>query len=57
MMFVFPPVVCDTACHMGLDIKRIARNRSLYLIFLPGCIYYIVFRYIPMFGLVVAFHL
>jgi putative aldouronate transport system permease protein len=40
---------------MGLDFKRIARNKSLYLIFLPGCLYFIVFRYIPMFGLVVSF--
>jgi putative aldouronate transport system permease protein len=40
---------------MSWDIKRIAKNRTLYLIFLPGFLYYIVFRYVPMFGLVVAF--
>lgn len=35
--------------------KSIMRNRYLYLMFLPVFIYYVVFKYIPMFGVVIAF--
>ena len=31
------------------------RDRFIYLLMLPGLIYYIVFRYLPMFGIVIAF--
>ena len=34
------------------DIKR---NRTLYLVFIPVAIYYIVFSYMPMAGIVIAF--
>src|SRR5688572_19135399 len=35
--------------------KVLARYWMLYLMLIPGVIYYIVFRYIPMVGLVMAF--
>lgn len=35
--------------------RRMKRNRWLYLMLIPGIIYYIVFRFTPMFGLVSAF--
>ncbi|WP_438444067.1 ABC transporter permease [Gorillibacterium sp. sgz5001074] len=35
--------------------KRFVRNRYMYLMVLPGLVYFIVFRYIPMYGLVIAF--
>lgn len=31
------------------------RDRFIYLLMLPGLIYFIVFKYIPMFGIVIAF--
>lgn len=34
------------------DIKR---NRTLYLIFIPVVIYYVIFSYLPMAGIVIAF--
>lgn len=35
--------------------KRIAYHKYIYLILLPALIYYIVFKYAPMYGLVLAF--
>ncbi len=35
--------------------KRFARSRLLLVMFLPGLLYYLVFRYWPMYGLVIAF--
>jgi putative aldouronate transport system permease protein len=35
--------------------SRLWRERYIYLLLLPGVLYFIVFRYIPMFGLVLAF--
>ncbi|MFC5466116.1 ABC transporter permease [Lederbergia graminis] len=40
----------------GLSIfKRIARNWELYLFLLPTIIYFVIFKYIPMYGLQIAF--
>ena len=39
----------------GLLMKRIKKNTSVYLIFLPTLLYYFIFKYIPMFGTVIAF--
>lgn len=38
-----------------LTKKRIWRNKELYLIILPAIIYYILFHYKPMYGLIIAF--
>ncbi|MDQ0886738.1 putative aldouronate transport system permease protein [Paenibacillus sp. V4I9] len=35
--------------------KRVLRNKFIYLMVLPGFIYFIIFKYIPMAGLVIAF--
>lgn len=35
--------------------RRIIRNRYIYLMILPGFLYFLVFKYIPMFGLVISF--
>ncbi|WP_213524339.1 sugar ABC transporter permease [Paenibacillus sp. J31TS4] len=35
--------------------RRMWRERYIYLLLLPGVLYYIVYRYIPMAGLVIAF--
>lgn len=35
--------------------KRVWQFRALYLMLLPGVIYYVIFRYIPMYGVVIAF--
>ena len=34
---------------------EVKRDRWLYLLLLPGLIYFIVFKYMPMFGIVIAF--
>ena len=35
--------------------RRIWRNKELYLLVLPVIIYYLVFHYKPMYGLIIAF--
>lgn len=35
--------------------QRMWRDRYLYLLLLPGILYFVVFRYIPMYGVVIAF--
>ncbi|ULL16442.1 sugar ABC transporter permease [Paenibacillus sp. H1-7] len=43
----------------GLQTKRLGNvvwnNRALYFMLLPGLIYYIIFKYIPMYGIIIAF--
>ena len=35
--------------------KAVKEHKMLYLLMLPGLLYFILFRYLPMFGLVIAF--
>ena len=35
--------------------KRLYPNRYLLLMFLPGLLYFLIFHYVPMFGIVIAF--
>jgi putative aldouronate transport system permease protein len=39
----------------GRKWKRIVRNRYIYLMILPGVLYFLIFKYIPMLGLVISF--
>ncbi|NOU85403.1 ABC transporter permease subunit [Paenibacillus sp. LMG 31460] len=39
----------------SLFIRDIVRDRWLYVILLPGILYFIIFKYVPMFGLLMAF--
>ncbi|MNI26781.1 putative multiple-sugar transport system permease YteP [compost metagenome] len=36
-------------------IQRLWSIRMLYVMFLPGLLYFIVFKYVPMFGVIIAF--
>jgi len=36
-------------------MKNFWNNRYLFLMFLPGLLYFIIFHYIPMFGVIIAF--
>jgi len=38
--------------RLGAEVRR---DKWLYLLLLPGLIYFIVFKYLPMFGIVIAF--
>lgn len=42
-------------CHLKAVIKNLSRYRIYYLMMLPGLLYYIVYHYIPMGGLLIAF--
>ncbi|MFC4969617.1 ABC transporter permease [Paenibacillus sp. GCM10023248] len=35
--------------------KEIFKNRYLYLLALPGLLFFLIFKYVPMFGIVIAF--
>ncbi|MDQ1000912.1 putative aldouronate transport system permease protein [Neobacillus niacini] len=49
--------VIDTPAQVkkGLKIKKILSNYQLYLFLLPALIYFIVFHYLPMYGILIAF--
>ena len=39
----------------GRGWRYFVRNRYLYLLLLPGVVYYILFKYVPMYGVTIAF--
>ncbi len=42
--------------HGGItDLRQLNREKYLWLLVLPGIIYYIIFHYVPMYGLIIAF--
>lgn len=41
--------------HLPMPIAKIAKQRYLFLLLLPGLVYFLVFKYYPMYGLVIAF--
>ena len=36
-------------------LSKLIRDRYLYIMFFPGLIYFIIFKYLPMFGIIIAF--
>lgn len=39
----------------GTLVKRIKKNKAVYLLFLPTLLFYFVYKYLPMFGNIMAF--
>ncbi|MDQ0896878.1 ABC-type polysaccharide transport system permease subunit [Paenibacillus sp. V4I7] len=48
-------VPMKSAASNGSLIRRWQRDKWLYLLLLPGVLYFLVFKYIPMWGVVLAF--
>ena len=40
---------------MKKTLRRVCKKRWMYLLLLPGMLYYFVFKYVPMWGLLIAF--
>ena len=36
-------------------LKHVKRDRYLYLMLIPGLLFFVIFKYIPMYGIVIAF--
>jgi putative aldouronate transport system permease protein len=36
-------------------LQRVIKNRAIYLMILPGFLFFIIFKYVPMWGLIIAF--
>ncbi|MGM7724640.1 sugar ABC transporter permease, partial [Metabacillus sp. Hm71] len=36
-------------------LQRLKRDRWLYLLLIPGILYFLIFKYVPMWGVVIAF--
>src|SRR5699024_11563456 len=49
------PAVPAPPRRKGGRIRSIWRHKTLYLMALPGIVYFLVFKYLPMGGLVIAF--
>ncbi|WP_019005800.1 ABC transporter permease [Cohnella laeviribosi] len=46
----------EVSVHSTSELrKRLWRNRWIYVMLLPGILYFLIFKYIPMFGLVISF--
>jgi putative aldouronate transport system permease protein len=41
--------------RFSIHVRRIWKFRAFYLMLLPGLIWYLIFRYLPMYGVVIAF--
>lgn len=52
---VDPVINSTTTAKKGLKLKKIFSNYQLYLFLLPALIYFIVFHYVPMYGVLIAF--
>lgn len=50
-----PVINSTTTAKKGLKFKKILTNYQLYLFLLPALIYFIVFHYVPMYGVLIAF--
>jgi putative aldouronate transport system permease protein len=50
-----PVINSTTTAKKGLKLKKILLNYQLYLFLLPALIYFIVFHYVPMYGVLIAF--
>lgn len=44
-----------SAVYRRQKLKRLVRNRWLYIMLLPGLLYFITFKYVPMYGVLLAF--
>ncbi|MBW4084599.1 sugar ABC transporter permease [Paenibacillus sp. S150] len=44
-----------TNVYRRQKLKRLVRNRWLYIMLLPGLLYFIIFKYVPMYGVLLAF--
>ncbi|MDL4840273.1 ABC transporter permease [Aquibacillus rhizosphaerae] len=56
--------ITDSSRDVNIDIKKklraqkwkqIKKNKLLYLMILPGILYFIVYKYLPMYGLIISF--
>jgi putative aldouronate transport system permease protein len=50
-----PPLDTQAKANKKLQFKKILNNYQLYLFLLPALIYFIVFHYYPMYGVLIAF--
>jgi putative aldouronate transport system permease protein len=50
-----PPLDTHAKANKKLQFKKILNNYQLYLFLLPALIYFIVFHYYPMYGVIIAF--
>lgn len=41
--------------RLGSPLKKIWRQKFLLIMMIPGIIYYIIFHYVPMYGIIIAF--
>lgn len=53
------PIAADASPQVNAGkawrLKRIWQAKTLYLMLLPGIAYYLVFKYVPMYGVIIAF--
>ncbi len=50
-----PALSAPVAAAWGTAARRIWKHKVLYAFLLPGLIYYVIYRYVPMYGALIAF--
>lgn len=50
-----PPIIQANRIKRSLLMRDIIRDRWLYFLLFPGVMYFLVFKYVPMWGLIMAF--
>ncbi|GIO41052.1 MULTISPECIES: ABC transporter permease [Paenibacillus] len=50
-----PPLRLEKKTRSSELKKRLWRNKWLYVMLLPGVLYFIIFKYLPMYGLIISF--
>jgi len=48
-------LTADAAWKRNRIVKNLIRNRWIYLMILPGLLYILIYKYIPMYGLIISF--
>ena len=48
-------MTADAAWKRNRIVKNLIRNRWIYLMILPGLLYILIYKYIPMYGLIISF--
>lgn len=50
-----PMIKTEKNSKISVFLRNLKRDKYLYLLALPGILYFLIFKYIPMYGIVIAF--
>lgn len=48
-------IISKSSCKKSSFLRSFTKYKGLYIMAVPGLLYFLIFRYIPMFGIIIAF--